>query len=139
MKRLTVGRVLAKSLCRVNPGILAVERDPMVIRDALRNRCAPYIFTMEEIERLLSAALRFPSPNAPLRPLTLYTMFVLAYCAGLRIGEIVRLRLGDIRTGEQSLDIRVTKFFKSRRLPLSASAMAVLLRYLEARRKAGDL
>ena len=137
MKRLTVGRVLAKSLCRVNPGILAVERDPMVIRDALRNRCAPYIFTMEEIERLLSAALRFPSPNAPLRPLTLYTMFVLAYCAGLRIGEIVRLRLGDIRTGDQSLDIRVTKFFKSRRLPLSASAMAVLLRYLEARRKAG--
>ena len=109
----------------------------MVKREALRRRCRPYIFTVEEIERLLAAALRFPSPKAPLRPLTLYTMFVLAYCAGLRMGEIVRLRVRDIRLDEQALDIRDTKFFKSRRLPLSATAMAVLHRYLEARRKAG--
>jgi site-specific recombinase XerD len=64
-------------------------------------------------------------------------MFVLAYCAGLRMGEIVHLRVGDIRLDEQSLDIRDTKFFKSRRLPLSASAMGALSRYLVARRQAG--
>lgn len=136
LQRLTLGRVLARSFSRVQPGILAVERDPMIVREVLRNRCVPYIFTVEEIERLLSAALRFPSPNAPLRPLTLYTMFAVAYCAGLRIGEIVRLRVGDIRTGDQALEIRETKFFKSRRLPLSASAMEVLLHYLKARGKA---
>jgi integrase/recombinase XerD len=137
IERLKVGRVLAKSLSRVNPGVRTIERDPMVNREALRRRTSPYIFSIEEVERLLSAALRFPSPNAPLRPLTLHTMLVLAYCAGLRMGEIVRLRVGDIRLDEHSLDIRNTKFFKSRRLPLSATAMAVLQRYLEARRKAG--
>ena len=64
-------------------------------------------------------------------------MFVLAYCAGLRMGEIVRLRVGDIRLDEHSLDIRETKFFKSRRLPLSATAMALARRYLETRCKSG--
>jgi site-specific recombinase XerD len=64
-------------------------------------------------------------------------MFVLAYCAGLRMGEIVRLHVGDIRLDNCSLDIRDTKFFKSRRLPLSATAMTALQRYLEARRNQG--
>ena len=38
----------------------------------------------------------YPSPRAPLRPLSLYTMLVLAYCAGLRLGELARLNLGDV-------------------------------------------
>lgn len=38
---------------------------------------------------------------------------------------------------EHALDIRDTKFFKSRRLPLSPTAMAALQRYLEARRQVG--
>ena len=31
----------------------------------------------------------FPSRNAPLRPIMLHAMITLAYCAGLRLGEIV--------------------------------------------------
>ena len=46
-------------------------------------------------------------------------MLVLAYCAGLRIGEIVRLNVGDVDLEERAIEIRGTKFFKSRRLPLS--------------------
>jgi len=49
---------------------------------------------------------------------------------------IVRLHVGDILADEHALNIRETKFFKSRRLPLSSSAMAVLRRYLKARRDA---
>jgi integrase len=64
-------------------------------------------------------------------------MLVLAYCAGLRLGEIVRLNIGDVDFAERTIDIRVTKFFKSRRLPLSASVVVVLQRYLEARYRAG--
>jgi site-specific recombinase XerD len=52
------------------------------------------------------------------------------------MAEIVGLRLGDIREASDTIDIRDTKFFKSRRLPLSPSAMAVLRRYLLARRQA---
>ena len=48
-------------------------------------------------------------------------MLVLAYCAGLRIGEIVRLNVGDFDIDDRAIEIRGTKFFKSRRLPLSDS------------------
>ena len=52
------------------------------------------MYSDEEIQRFLKAALAFPSPKAPLRPLSLHTMVVLAYCVGLRLGEIVRSDIG---------------------------------------------
>ena len=74
---------------------------------------------------------------APLRPLSLYTLFILAYCAGLRLSEIVHLDVGDVDINDGTIDIRCTKFFKSRRLPLAATVMGALKSYLDARRAAG--
>ena len=68
-----------------------------------------------------------------MRPLTLYTMLILAYCVGLRLGEIIALKLGDVDLSEQSIEVRDSKFFKSRRLPLSSTAMAAVRDYLNAR------
>jgi integrase len=95
------------------------------------------LFTDEEIRRVLQAALTYPSPKAPLRPLSLFTMLMLAYCAGLRGREIVRLRLGDVNLQDQTIDIRETKFFKHRRLPLAPGVMASLTHYLAMRHRAG--
>ena len=64
-------------------------------------------------------------------------MLVLAYCAGLRIGEIVRLNVGDFNIDDRVIEVRGTKFFKSRRLPLSDSAVAALQSYLAARKGGG--
>jgi integrase len=64
-------------------------------------------------------------------------MLVLAYCAGLRLGEIARLRIGDVRLDQGVIEIRETKFFKTRHLPLSPSALAALQSYMDARKKAG--
>jgi integrase len=63
-------------------------------------------------------------------------MLVLAYCAGLRIGEIARLTLGDVDMQAGTIAIRETKFFKSRILPLSDSAMEALRALLKARQEA---
>ena len=60
----------------------------------------------------------------------------MTYCAGLRLGELARLNLGDIDLEVGTITIRETKFFKSRILPLADSALAALREYLEARRKA---
>ena len=136
MERVKVGRSIARFLQRTNPITPAVKRDPMITREVLRQRRKPYIFTKEEVQHLLRAALDYPSPKAPLRPISLYTMFVLAYCAGLRMAEIVGLHLGDIHQDANTIDIRNTKFFKSRRLPVKPSTMAVIRNYLLARRKA---
>ena len=69
--------------------------------------------------------------------MTLFTMVILAYCVGLRLGEFVRLTLGDVDLNGECIEIRTTKFFKSRRLPVSASVISALRQYLDMRRRAG--
>ena len=136
LERVKLGRVLARALNRSGSPTAAPVRDRMVVQEVTRKRRRPYIYTPEQVRLVLDTARRFPSPKAPLRPLTLYTMLVLAYCAGLRMGEIVGLELKDIDLDAGTIEIRDTKFFKSRLLPLSASAQTALRNYLEARRKA---
>ncbi len=97
----------------------------------------PHVYSDEEMQRILKAALAFPSPKAPLRPLSLFTMVVLAYCAGLRVGEIVGLTLAEVNLQDGTIEIRDTKFFKDRRLPLAAGVIAALKNYLVAREQAG--
>lgn len=138
IERLKVGRILAREVQRIDPRAPDPPAyDRLVKRAMVRERRRPYIYSPEEIDCLLRTARDFPSPHAPLRPRTLYTMFVLAYCVGLRMGEIVRLKLRDLRFEEGSLEIRGTKFFKSRRLPIKASVVTALRAYLEERAKAG--
>src|SRR3546814_1312898 len=59
---------------------------------------------------MLNVARSYPSPNAPLRPMVLYTMVLLAYCAGLRRSELARLDLGDVDFQSGTITIRQTKF-----------------------------
>ena len=124
-ERVKLGRVLAKALNRRGIPTVAPERDRMLVQEMLRKRCRPYIYTEDEVRLLLETARDYPSPKAPLRPLTLYTMLVLGYCAGLRIGEIVGLELKDIDLTAGTIEIRDTKFFKSRLLPLSSRSSSV--------------
>ena len=67
----------------------------------------------------------------------LSTRCLLAYCAGLRVGEIISLKLQDLDLAAGTIEVRNAKFFKSRRLPLSSSALSALRDYLDARRSAG--
>lgn len=126
---------LAKAWRRVDPQVMLPRRDPLLWRRIERRQ--PYVFTPAEVEHLLNTALHTPSPRAPLRPLSLYTMIALAYCCGLRLGEIVRLDLGDVNLLGGEISIRNTKFFKSRTLPVAASVLDALRRYIDARREAG--
>ena len=98
---------------------------------------APTSINRKRSALLLDIARTYPSPRARLRPLTLYTMLAVGYCAGLRVSEIARLSLGDVDLQVGTITIRETKFFKSRILPLAESVIAALREYLEARRRAG--
>lgn len=97
----------------------------------------PHVFAEADILRLLQASETFRLARAPLRHVVVRAMLTLAYCTGLRVGELGTLRLGDVDTDSGSLEIVETKFFKSRRLPLSDSALAVMRDYLEKRAAAG--
>ena len=131
------GRLLSRIMSRVGLTIEQIPPDKRIFREAERQYRRPYIFSDQEVFSLLEAALGFPSARSPLRPRTLHMMLVLAYCAGLRLGEIVRLNVGDFNIDDRTLDIVGTKFFKSRRLPLPDSVVAAVESYLDARQQAG--
>lgn len=132
-----IGRTLSKALRRLDPTIELIPVDGNLEKRARQLHRRPHIYSGEEVCRLLQVARDLPSPRSPLRPVTLYTMLVLAYCAGLRLGEIVRLNVGDVDLGGGTIEIRNTKFFKSRRLPLPSSVLSALRSYLDARQRAG--
>jgi len=96
----------------------------------------PYIFSKEEIVRLLHAAAKLrPSFASPLRTEVFRLAIVLLYTAGLRRGELVRLVLSDFDPVERTLIVRASKFHKSRLVALSTDATQEVRAYLKARRR----
>jgi integrase/recombinase XerD len=124
-------------MSRIDPTAEKIPWDQRILLQARQRYRPPYIFNEQEFLRLSEAALRFPSARSPLRPQTLHMMLVLAYCVGLRIGETLRLNVGDFDPDDRTIEIRCTKFFKSRRLPLSDSVVSALHSYFVARQQAG--
>lgn len=99
-----------------------------------RPYAAPIIVTPMQIAALLEAARELsPSQHNPLRAATMRIAIVLLYTAGLRRGELLRLRLADIDADTGVLRIRESKFHKSRLVPLSQDARRELRRYLRQR------
>jgi integrase len=96
-------------------------------------RPAPYIFSLQEIERLAEAAQRIGRPGS-LRRLTYTTLFKLLAVTGLRISEALNLRIDEFTT--DGLIIRETKFHKSRLVPMHVTTAAAMSQYLERRRLA---
>ncbi len=128
-----VRRILGKARHHFDPSVALKRLDSRPQQQVTRQWRRPYIYSPEEIRRLLDIARTYPSPRAPLRPISFYTMLVLAYCAGLRLGELARLNVGDVDLQSGTIIIRETKFFKSRVLPLTNSVLSALREYLEAR------
>ena len=130
-------RTLSRAMSRIDSTVEKIAWDKRISQEAHQRHRRPYIFSEQEVGNLLSVAISFPSARSPLRPQTLYMMLVLAYCAGFRIGELLRLNVGDFDLDDRTIEIRGTKFFKSRRLPLSDSVTAALQSYLGTRKQAG--
>jgi integrase len=136
-QRLWMGRALLRSLRRSDATVPDLPLARSLMQAAKRQPRAPHIYSEDDIRALLITARQWTSPRAPLRPLTLEAMLTLAYGAGLRLGEVVRLTLGDVDCTQATIAIRDTKFGTSRRLPLAPTVMATLRQYVLARRQAG--
>ena len=130
-------RVFAKILRHRDPSMPVRRPDPRPRKEAARQWRKPHIYSPADLRRMLDVARTYPSPRAPLRPLSTYTMLLLAYCAGLRRGELARLDVGDVDLQDGTITIRQTKFFKTRTLPLPDSVVVELRAYIDARRRAG--
>jgi integrase/recombinase XerD len=97
-----------------------------------RDHFLPCILSREQIADVLMRARALPvSAGNPLRAESLYLTLVLLYTAGLRIGEVVRLDVGDVDRAAGTLLIRETKFAKARLVPLSPSTQRAVAAYHE--------
>jgi integrase/recombinase XerD len=99
-----------------------------------KTRRMPYIYSSNEISRLLEAAGRL-GPRGTMRAQTYATLIALLASTGLRISEALGLKFIDIT--DDGLLIRETKFRKTRLVPLHDTAAEGLQRYLIRRQKAG--
>ena len=91
----------------------------------------PRFIEREQVVRLLRhVSALMPRAREPLRPVVLRLAILLLYTSGIRRGELVRLRLRDVDAQRGVLFIRVSKFHKSRWVPLSLSVRSELRNYL---------
>jgi integrase len=95
-------------------------------------RAQPYLYTEEDIQRLMVAAKALP-PRDGLRGWTYHCLFGLLSVTGLRISEIIALERRDVDLREGLLTIRGAKFGKVRLVPLHVSSRDALRKYAQRR------
>jgi integrase/recombinase XerD len=96
------------------------------------HRRNPYLFSEEEIGRLLQAARELP-PGQGLRHRTYATLFSLLAATGVRVGEALALDDADVDWQAGLLVVRQSKFRQSRLVPVHASTLDRLRQYQEER------
>lgn len=134
---LQCGRRLSKEQRRTNPDLPLMEVDRKVTREAFIGDRKPHIFSESDIAKVLETACLQDSNRDSKRPPLVYSVLILLYCTGLRLGEATRLRLKDIDLVNNQLEIIRSKFNKSRFVPFSPSVRETLERYIAQSRAAG--
>jgi len=95
----------------------------------------PYIYTQEELRRILQAIKLLSHKNRVFEPATIRTMILVYYGAGLRLSEAIHLTRADVDLNKSILTIRNTKFGKTRLIPVGPQLRQVLVQYDRTRPK----
>lgn len=105
---------------------------PVGLLSGRYSRKSPYLYSDQEVARLIQTAGQLPSPKG-LRAATYLTVFGLIAATGMRISEPLALDRADVDLTEGALTIRNSKFGKSRWIPVHSTTRAVLQCYAERR------
>ena len=130
-RRLGFVRVFARYRSALDP---CTEIPPLGLLPFHSGRARPYIYSDDEISRLLASALRL-LPAGALKGWTYYCLLGLLAVSGLRISEAIGLKLEDVDLRECLLTIRGTKFGKSRLVPVHITTRDILADYISRRER----
>ncbi len=111
---------------------LRTEIPPKGLLPYQYHRKPPYIYSDEEIEKLVRTARDLPSLMG-MRGLTYATLFGLLAVTGMRISEALALNRENVDFEKGILNIQQSKFKKSRLVPLHVSTCDVLEAYAKKR------
>lgn len=87
----------------------------------------PYIYSHEELCRLLKTAAAYQ--GGVVEAVTIKTVVLLLYGAGLRLSEAINLDRADVDADQAVLTIRQTKFGKTRLVPFGRQLGGALTQY----------
>lgn len=95
----------------------------------------PYLYSDQDIEKIFNAADTFIAPHAIKNkyiekemPLLLRLLF----CCGLRVGEAINIKVGDIDFERNLFLLRVTKKYKQRLVPFDTKLSELIYLYCSA-------
>lgn len=126
-RRMTVARGFARHMAGLDA---RTEVPPLGLIPMRQRWRAPFIYSSSDVAALMAEArsLRWRLPAA-----THETLIGLLAATGMRVGEALRLDPSDVNWADGVLLIRVSKFGKSRQVPVLASTLAALGRYAVVR------
>lgn len=107
---------------------LVVQVPPANALRITRDRRRPHIYTPDEVDALIEACQH--AFTHPLVRATMAAVIALLAVTGMRPGEAVRLRLGDINATDATLLIRANKHGPDRLIPLHPTTVDALAAYL---------
>jgi integrase/recombinase XerD len=99
-------------------------------------RINPHIYSGSEVRKILSTSKKLgaePGQSNPIRPYTFKTIFGLLASSGLRRNEAINLKRKDVDFINGTLMIEMTKFRKSRLIPVHPSTLKKLKAYAKFR------
>lgn len=102
---------------------------------ATKDTYVPYLYTDQDIENIFKIADSFTAPYAVKNKNIAYEMPLLLrllYCCGMRIGEAISIKIGDIDFKRKLFILRVTKKYKQRFVPFGTDLSEILYLYCVA-------
>jgi integrase len=126
-KRLRIARGFAAYLRTID---LTAEIPPPDVFPTRRQRATPYLFSQQDICRLLAEARGL---RHPMRAASYEALFGLLAVSGMRIGEAVALEREDVDLDAGLITIRKAKGDRARLVPLHPTAAAALRGYASER------
>ena len=118
---------------RLHPNSFVPDRDWAPRQEA--STFLPYVFSPAEVRQILTAASAYRGTK--ISACLLRTLILMLYCTGLRLGEAVRIRLGDVDLNGQTFLIRYSKG-KTRIVPFGDDLARELKVYLSERNSLVD-
>jgi len=128
-RRLEIVRCFAQHLVITEPG---TQVPPRHLFGPAHRRPSPHLYSSAQVQLLLRRAGKL---DGRLWPHTWQTLIGLLAYTGLRISEAMNLRPSDVNWKDAVLNIRESKFGKTRLVPLHLTALAPLRAYDRRRQK----
>lgn len=96
-----------------------------------RSRFLAYIFSKEELKRLLQSAPQVTTANDTVHPKTIRAAVLTLYATGATVGEVARLTSDDVNLNDGSIKLSGSRLKAGRSIPIANDLIRVMQQYTQ--------